>query len=352
VSLYFWSGYFEETNLRGKLAGEEGRRFNGSTMRNTTKQIIFAFLIIGVFLALPTFAQDRVFNWLPANDESVWLDPGNYHTARTYRPNAPGQNNHVDIKADKPVTIFMTPAEDWNRALQHPEAIASLRLVCLKEHVVEATYVCEMPVEPMTLVIRDDRYSADSAVFSGLGAVLDPNNQVERAVGVGIATVLTAKASTRQFKSPNDVHVQYYRWDCVQNCVQPEIQWTQQVKEKYELTSFLKVYGVFAPDHDSEQVSIRIKSPVPMVVAMLPSDTANRLHMDPNALEAALEKNSCQQRGVQSQQFECTFNLGDGPQSLIVVPEPGARVPNHKKAEVEMQAAKCVANCSLLQSQQ
>ena len=86
MSLYFWSGYFEETNLRGKLAGEEGRRFNGSTMRNTTKQVIFAFLIIGVFLALPTFAQDRVFNWLPANDESVRLDPGNYHTARTYRP--------------------------------------------------------------------------------------------------------------------------------------------------------------------------------------------------------------------------------------------------------------------------
>jgi hypothetical protein len=44
--------------------------------------------------------------------------------------------------------------------------------------------------------------------------------------------------------------------------------------------------------------------------------------------------------------------LGDGPQSLIVVPEPGAKVPNHKKAEIEMQAAKCVANCSLLQSQQ
>ena len=85
---------------------------------------------------------------------------------------------------------------------------------------------------------------------------------------------------------------------------------------------------------------------------MVPSEVANRLHASPDALEAALEKNNCQQRGVQSQQFECTFNLADGPQSLIVVPEPGARVPNHKKAEVEMQAAKCVANCSLLASRQ
>jgi hypothetical protein len=34
------------------------------------------------------------------------------------------------------------------------------------------------------------------------------------------------------------------------------------------------------------------------------------------------------------------------------VPEPGAKVPHRKKAEIEMLAAKCVANCALLQSQQ
>jgi hypothetical protein len=320
--------------------------------KNKTGQVIFGVLLMGALSGAAYGQQPRIFNWLPAIDESVRLDPGNYHTARTYRPNAPGQNNHVDIKSEKPVTIFMTPAEDWNQAMQHPEAIARLRQVCLKEHVVEATYVCEMPVEPMTLVIRDDRYSPDASIFAGLGEVLDPSNQVERAVGVGITAVLNAKASRRQFTSPNDVHIQYYRWDCVENCVQPEFQWTEQVKEKYELTGFLKVYGGFAPDHDGEQVSIRIKSPVPMVVAMLPSEVANRLHSRPDALESALEKNNCQQRGVQSQQFQCTFNLGDGPQSLIVVPEEGARVPNHKKAEIEMQAAQCVANCSLLASKQ
>jgi hypothetical protein len=53
---------------------------------------------------------------------------------------------------------------------------------------------------------------------------------------------------------------------------------------------------------------------------------------------------------VQSLQFECSFNLGDGPQSLVVAPEAGADVPRHKKAEIEMQAAQCVANCNLLQS--
>src|SRR5258707_1034524 len=145
------------------------------------------------------------------------------------------------------------------------------------------------------------------AVFSGLGLVLDPNNRVERAVGVGItgieAVVAGRESAKRQFKAPNDVHIQYYRWDCVENCVQPEFQWTWQVKEKYQLTSFLKVYAGFTPDHDAAQVSIKIKSPVPMVVAMLPSDIAIQLHAKPELFETALEKNPCQQRGIQSMEF-------------------------------------------------
>jgi hypothetical protein len=115
------------------------------------------------------------------------------------------------------------------------------------------------------------------------------------------------------------VHIQYYRWDCVENCIQPEIQWTTQVKEKYQLSSFLKIYGGFSPDHDGEQISIKIKSPVSMLVAMLPSSIANQLHAKPDMLESALAKNSCQQRGVEALQFQCKFDLNDGPQSLIVV---------------------------------
>ena len=320
-------------------------------MRNTKLPFLLAFLLIFAFSVALFAQQQRVFNWLPANDESVRLDPAYYHTGRTYHPGANGGNIHVDIKAERPITIFLTSAEGWNQALQHPEAIANLRQLCTREHVMETTYLCDLPAEPMTLVIRDERNSPDTAVFAGLGAVLDPNNRTERAVGEGIAAIMTgSNSATRRFKSPNDVHIQYFRWDCVENCIQPEYQWTRQVKEKYELTSFLKVYGGFAPDHDGEQISIKIKSPVPMVVAMVPSQVANRLHAEPETFESALEKNSCQQRGVQSLQFECTFNVADGPQSLIVVPESTASVPNHKKAEIEMLAARCVANCALLES--
>jgi hypothetical protein len=88
-----------------------------------------------------------------------------------------------------------------------------------------------------------------------------------------------------------------------------------------------------------------IKSPVPMVVAILPSDVADQLHARPDSLETALEKNACRQRGVQNLEFQCTFNASDGPQSLAVGPEPGG-VPSHNKAEIEMPASKCVANCA------
>jgi len=313
---------------------------------------LFAFLLICAFSG-PSFGrqQERVFNWQPGNQEDVRLDPANYHAGQTYHASGNGGNMQVDIKSDLPVTIFMVNTEEWNAALQHPESLANLQQLCARGHVVEARYSCFLPPVGMTLIIRDERNSPDQAIFAGLGAVLDPNNKTQRAVGEGIATIFTGQgsAATRRFKAPNDVHIQYFRWLCVENCIQPQFQWTWQVKEKYQLTSFLKVYGGFTPDHDGALVSIKIKSPAPMVVAMVPSDIANQLHAKPEMFESALEKNACQQRGVQSLQFQCKFNLADGPQSLIVAPEATGNVP-HKKAEIEMQFVKCIENCELLQS--
>jgi len=323
-------------------------------MRNMKKPFLFAILLICA-LSGPSFGQQRVFNWLPGNQEDVRLDPANYHAGQTYHASGDGGNMQVDIKSEQPVTVFLARSEDWNAAVQYPESLNNLQQLCTREHVVETRYTCFVPPVSMTLIIRDERYSPDHAVFAGLGAVLDPSNRVERAVGAGItgiaAVMAERESAKRQFKAPNDVHVQYFRWLCMENCVQPEFRWTWQVKEKYQLTSFLKVYGGFTPDHDGAQVSIKIKSPVPMVVAMLPSDVANQLHAKPEMFEPALEKNPCQQRGVQSLEFQCTFNLADGPQSLIVAPESTDRVP-HKKAEIEMQFVKCVENCALLQSKQ
>ena len=341
-----------ETPTTAAIAADVCGTENKITMRYTKLPGFVAILLAGVCCGT-VYGQDKVFGWLPANNESVRLDPANYHTGRTYRPSSPGASNHVDIKAEKPVTIFMTPEADWNAVLQNPLNLGQLRRHCVQQNVVAITYVCEMPLEPMTLVIQDDRGGGGSerAVFAGLGAVLDQvDTKAEHAIGAGIAAVMAAKATTpRKFVSPNDVHIQYYRWDCVENCIQPEFAWTQQVREKYELSGFLKVYGGFEADHDGEPVSIRIKAPVPMLVAMLPSATANQLHARPELLQEALTKATCQQRGVQTLVFECKFDVNDGPQSLIVVPEETGKVP-HKKAEIEMSAARCVTNCEMLQS--
>jgi hypothetical protein len=310
-------------------------------------------LLLGLASVAPAFGQGKAFDWEPANEEAVRMDPANYHTGRTYRPGPPGGNIHVDIEAQRPVTISLASAGDWNQALQHPEMIGRLNYLCVREHAVKTTYLCDLPAEPMTLILHDERNDPNRAVLAGLAATLDVNDRVGRAVAIGIATVLTGQGSpTRRFEAPNDVHIQYYRWACISNCFPPEFQWIRQVKEKYELTSFLKVYGGFAPQRDGEQVSVKIKSPVPMVVAILPSDIADQLHRRPDALETALEKSACQQRGVQSLQFQCTFNASDGLQSLVVGPEPGGGTPPHKKAEVEMLASKCVANCAAPGDQQ
>jgi hypothetical protein len=309
--------------------------------------------------ASPAFAQQQAFEWQRGTEESVRLDPANYHGGKSY--GSQGGTIHVDIDAQQPVSIFMTSAAEWNRAMQSPELLGSIRTICLREHVIKVTYACDLPPEPMQLIVRDDRESQRSTTFAGLGAVLRSTEAVvaaepalSGAAGVvdavrgGIAGMLghQNEITPRHFVAPNDVQIQYYRWICVSNCYPPEFQWIRQAKEEYKLTPFLKVYGGYAPDRDGEVVSIKVKAPVPMLVAMLPSSVANQLHGNPNMLEPALEKASCQQRGVQSQTFQCTFDAAGGPQSLIVVPESLGKVP-HKKTEVEFFASKCVANCEL-----
>ena len=83
-----------------------------------------------------------------------------------------------------------------------------------------------------------------------------------------------------------------------------------------------------------------------MTIALLPSELADQVYDNPGALSSALSKTSCKQRGVQSLSFDCTVNLADGRQSLVVIPDP-AKIP-HKKAEIELQTVKCSANCDLL----
>ena len=274
-----------------------------------------------------SLAQDRVFDWVRASDEVSQLDPADYHAGRVYRPSADGGGMHVDIQARRPVTIAMAFASDWNAWQQHPESQAAPEFRCLREHVTSTTYECHMPPNrPMVLLIRDER-TPDRAILTGIGVVL-------------------GRGAPRQFISPNEVMVTYYSWTCVQNCIQPEFQWFSLVKEKYELTSVPKIYSLLTPERDGQQVNVRVKAPIPMTIALLPSELADQVYDNPATLASALAKTSCKQRGVQSLSFDCTVNLADGRQSLVVVPD-AAKIP-HKKAEIQLQTVKCSANCDLL----
>lgn len=287
----------------------------------------------------------RRFDWTPANRETVQLGAANYYGGRTYHPGPDGGNLHVDINSQKPVTVFMADAAEWSAALQRPDVLATIHELCPRTHVTQTTYTCFIPGRPMTLVIQDERPSTGKAVIAGISAALDADNRPGYAAGVGLASLLAGGTMAKKhLTDPNAVQVQYYSWSCVANCVQPRFEWIPQVREEYKLTPFMKIYGGFAPDSDGEQVSISIDSKVPLIVALLPSPVADRLHESRPALEAALDHASCQQRAVQKLQFQCTVNLADGPQSLVVVPEDQSRVP-HKKVKLVWFADACVANC-------
>ena len=233
---------------------------------------------------------------------------------------------HVAIDSRYPVTIAMTWADEWNTAMQHPDAPVNFSFLCIKEHVTSTIYECHLPSErPMIITFHDER-RPEKSVISTIGAILGPG--------------------ARQFISPNDIHIQYYSWTCVNNCIQPEFQWRRILNEKYEVTSAPKVYGLMTPDHDGQELSVKIKSPVPLTIALVPSHLADQVYDKSVTLTDALGQTGCKERGVQSMSFNCTFNLANGAQTLLILPD--INFSGHKKANVEVETVKCVDHCDLL----
>ena len=292
---------------------------------------------------LPDPPRPKLFDWVPGDNQTVRLDPAGYYQGATW---AFGQHDvvyHLGIEAERPVTIAVVKVDDWNNAMQGQmgKNFNNIEYTCLQQHVVRGTFDCKIPTvwSPMFMIIRDER-------DGGHG---DHDRQNPGHSGLQLGAMVDGRDSGRQFVSPNDVHLQGYLWRCVDACDQPDFGWVSQVSEKYPLTKVLKLYGAtVVPDHDGEQVSVKVKSPVPMAVAMLPAKVAGQLYGKPDMFESAVENSSCVQRGVQNTTFQCSFNVADGPQSLVLLPEAGVEIPPKKKTEVHLQALKCVDNCGNL----
>jgi hypothetical protein len=271
-------------------------------------------------LATITFGQNRVFDWTPANSETIPLEPASLHAGRIYYPAVGGGDMHVQIDSRYSVTVAMAWADEWNAAIQHPQAAANLSFLCVKEHVTNTIYECHLPSErPMIITFRDER-KPEKPVVTAIGAILGPG--------------------VRQFISPNDLHIQYY------NCIQPEFHWRRILDEKYQITLAPKVYSLMTPDHDGQELSVKIKSPIPLTVALLPSHLADQVYDKTITLTDALDKTGCKERGVQSMSFNCTFDVANGTQTLLILPD--IDFSGHKKANVEVDTVKCVEHCEYL----
>jgi hypothetical protein len=296
------------------------------------KPAIHATLLISL-MAVPAVAQQKAFDWVRDNDELVRLTPGLRQKTHLYAPGQ-GGNIKLDIIAQKPVTIAVVQRRDWDDAAQDPQAMYRpavmdrLEYRCLQEHVLSTTYSCYLPAsdDSVALILRDER-EFDHAVLRGVGEALNVPHAAE------------------VFGSPNEVRLQYYRWSCVENCYPPQFRGVRLAKEKYQLTSVLKLYSLPLPEHDGEQVDVKLKSPVPMLVAVVPSEIAEQLYSKPEMLQSAVAGGICQQRAAQSVNFGCELNPNGAAQSLILIPEPNVNVPAKSKAQIELTSVKCVANC-------
>jgi hypothetical protein len=270
-------------------------------------------------LSTLTFGQHRAFDWTPADSETIPLEPASLHAGRIYHPAVGGGDMHVQIESRYPVTVAMAWADEWNAALR-PGAPANFSFLCVKEHVTSATYECHLPSErPMIITFRDER-RPEKPVLASIGAILGPG--------------------VRQFISPNALHIQYY------NCIQPEFRWRRILDEKYQITLIPKVYSLMTPDHDGQELSVKIKSPIPLTVALLPSHLADQVYDKTVTLTDALDETGCKERGVQSMSFNCTFNVANGTQTLLILPD--IDFSGHKKANVQVETVKCVEHCEYL----
>jgi hypothetical protein len=287
---------------------------------------IFAAVLVCAFSASVIAQDNRVFNWTPANSETVPMEPASLHGGRIYHPAAGGGNMHVVVESRYPTTVAMVWADEWNAAVQHPDAPVNFEFLCLKEHVTNTIYECHLPSErPMIITFRDER-RPEKPVVSTISAILGP--------------------AAQPFIPTSGVHIQYYTWSCVDNCVQPCFEWRRILNEKYDLTPVPKIYSLMTPDHDDQKLSVKIKSPIPLTVALLPSHLADQVYDKTISVTDALDQTGCKERGVQKMSFDCSFNVANGSQTLFIAPE--MTFSGHKKADVKVNTVKCVDHCDLL----
>jgi hypothetical protein len=267
-------------------------------------------------LLLSSFASAREMGWIATSRQNYRLEPGRWQAAGNYGPGPLHLN--IGVRANSGINLGLVRAEDWEHGRKKP-------MQCEAHGLVSSTFTCDLEAEePMVLVIQDQRLPGDA-----------------------IATAITQgiRGAAAQLVSSNDVTLSTLEWACVRGC-SPSWAWVNVSKEKFELFPIAKTYGPITPEYDGTEIRVKLKSKIPMLLAVMPVATADQIRANPAQAESLLAGAPCKQRAAQKADFTCKINVKDGTQQVVLMPEPGMSLPHGKKAEVHVTMVRCVANCS------
>lgn len=279
----------------------------------------------------------KTYGWVAQGTDTYRMGPGAYNGIAQFDPHGwEALHIRLDIAARAPVMIGVVPLQDWNNAIQDPELLRKLNYTCLSSNVTRLSFSCDFYSSNISrvVVVRDMRRwehrehseHRDGPMVSGVGAPL-------------------ARMAYNEFFA-NNVDVTPYHWGCTAYCDLPDpprFAWVDLRREKYQITSAMKSYGPFTPEKDNDKIRVFVKTPFPMTVAVVPSSVVDELYAHQEHAREILSKTSCKQYGVQKSSFDCTLQMSDGPQQVVLLPE--VEITKKKKAHIEISTVRCVANC-------
>lgn len=315
-----------------------------------------------ISVAVTAAAQPKQFDFVAQAEQRYRIQPDLYYPFGPFTSSSSAEPVRVraDIEAKSPVLIGVVTHATWTWVAQRRLNASQLQYWCLQQNVLKMQYRCDLPSVngPYVVVVHDMRGAGD-VVIAGL------------AVAIGV------KEPAQNLLAANDVSVTAFTWECVKNC-QPEVSNTQQennsqedpwkaltdaltarnqqpkgpvwswvdvMKDKFALTQRPRFYGPVSASKDKDQYLVRIKAPVPMIAAFVPSADADVIRKDATKLNSILAKTPCRQRGAQKLQFACALDLTDGQVEVLIAPEDNQLLPNEKKANFSVARRQCVAGC-------
>jgi hypothetical protein len=282
-------------------------------------EIVRKLMVSIILLSSLAFAKDM--GWVAVSRQNYRLEPGRWQAAGNYGPGAIHLN--IAVRAANGVKIGLVRAADWERGRKTP-------MQCQAQGLVHSTFTCDYEAEdPMVLLLQDLRL---------------PGDALAAAIVAGVHGADGVKAAAAEAISSNVITLSHLEWGCVRNCY-PLFKWVDVSKEKFDLFPIAKTYGPIVPEYDGTQLRVKMKSKVPMLLAVLPVAMADRVRANPAEAESLLSGAPCKQRAVQKADFVCKVNREHGTQQVVLMPEPGITISGKKKAEVHVTMVRCYANC-------